>query len=106
MIEELGRRVRQRRVAQDLTQVELADAAGVPLRTIERLEAGTSIGLDKFMQVMRTLKMSENVDQLLPEYEVRPLQQIGAKTVQRKRVSTSRRAHEPKVGGWVWGDKK
>jgi transcriptional regulator with XRE-family HTH domain len=107
-IEELGRRIRQRRVALNLTQIDLAEAAGVPLRTIERMEGGTSVGLDKFVQVMRSLKMTDSLDMLLPENEVRPLQQLGAKTIHRQRASSPRASHASKehTSGWVWGDQK
>lgn len=37
---ECGRRIRQTREKQDLLQRELADRAGVPVRTIGRIERG------------------------------------------------------------------
>ena len=40
LLEALGQRVRQHRVGQNLTQGQLADAAGISARTLERFEAG------------------------------------------------------------------
>lgn len=104
-VEELGQRLRQHRIGQNLSQADLAGVSGVPLRTIERLEAGTAIGMDKFIQVLRGLNLLENLDQLVPETSVRPIQQLGVKHSYRQRVS-AKRTRAPSKGGWVWGDKK
>jgi transcriptional regulator with XRE-family HTH domain len=106
ILEEMGRRAQQQRVGQNLTQRQLADAAGVSARTIERFEAGSPVQLDKFVRIMRALSLSDNLDQLIPENEVRPLQLIGAKTGRRQRASSRRSAANTPQSGWAWGDKK
>lgn len=105
MLEEVGRRAQQQRVGQNLTQRQLADAAGVSPRTIERFEAGSPIQLDKFVRILRALRLSDNLDQLIPESDIRPLQLIGAKTGHRQRASSRRNAANASRSGWVWGDK-
>lgn len=106
MLEELGRRAQQQRVGQNLTQRHLADRAGVSPRTIERFEAGTSIQLDKFVRIMRALRLSDNLDQLIPENDIRPLQLLGTKPNHRQRASSQRSTANTPKSGWVWGDKK
>ena len=105
MLEELGARAQQHRVGMNLTQPQLADAAGVSARTVERFEGGTSIQLEKVLRILRALRLSENLDQLIPETSVRPLQLVGAKAKARIRANTSKsgKAQGP---GWVWGDRK
>lgn len=105
MLTELGARAQQYRVGMNLTQAELAKNAGVSQRTIERFEAGSSVQLDKLVRILRALKLSDNLDQLIPEASIRPIQLAGSKTEIRHR-SYKRRTAEPKGQGWVWGDKK
>jgi|LauGreDrversion2_6_1035139.scaffolds.fasta_scaffold03317_4 transcriptional regulator with XRE-family HTH domain len=104
LLDELGQRVRQQRVGQNLTQAQLADAAGISARTIERFESGNPIQLDKFVRVLRVLRLSENLDLLLPENELRPLQLIGPKAKPRQRASSQRLKNNASSKGWTWGD--
>lgn len=106
MLEELGRRGQQHRVDMNLTQVQLADAAGVGQRTIERFESGNPVRLDKLVRILRALRLADNLDQLIPETSVRPLQLIGAKAKPRQRAYTSTGVAFAKKPGFVWGDKK
>lgn len=105
MLGELGERAKQFRVGLNLTQVELARHAGVSPRTIERLEAGNSIQLENLVRVLRALRLSDNLDQLIPEASVRPIQLAESKTETRRR-SYKRRSATTGQHSWVWGDKK
>jgi transcriptional regulator with XRE-family HTH domain len=106
LLDELGDRAQQYRVGMNLTQSELAQSAGVSQRTIERLEAGSSVQLDKLVRILRALNLSANLDQLIPEASIRPIQLAGSKAEVRHR-SYKRRTGTPKdKQGWVWGDKK
>ena len=105
MLSELGERAQQHRVGMNLTQAELANSAGVSQRTIERLEGGNSVQLDTLMRILRALQLSANLDQLIPESSVRPIQLAGSKAEVRHR-SYKRRGGPSKGQGWVWGDKK
>jgi transcriptional regulator with XRE-family HTH domain len=107
MLSELGERAQQYRVGMNLTQAELAKSAGVSQRTIERLENGSSVQLDKMLRIIRALKLSDNLDQLIPENSVRPIQLASSKAEVRHR-SYKRRSTAPKEqgSGWIWGDKK
>jgi transcriptional regulator with XRE-family HTH domain len=106
LLEELGDRARQCRVGMNLTQAELAKGAGVSQRTVERLEAGSSVQLDKLLRILRALDLSTNLDQLIPEASIRPIQLAGSRAVTRHR-SYKRRGVKPTDNkGWVWGDKK
>lgn len=102
---ELGERAQQYRVGMNLAQAELAKMAGVSQRTVERLEAGNSMQLGKLVRILRALRLSANLDQLIPETSIRPIQLAGSKKEVRHR-SYKRRSVTPKKQGWVWGDKK
>jgi transcriptional regulator with XRE-family HTH domain len=102
---ELGERAQRHRVGLNLSQAELAKTSGVSQRTIERLEAGTSIQLDKILSILRALGLFDNLDQLFPDAAVRPMQMAGSKGRPRQR-SSKRRDEAAAQGGWVWGDQK
>jgi len=104
MIEELGLRAQQQRVGMNLTQIQLANAAGVSPRTIERFEAGSSIQLEKLLRILRVLRLIDNLDQLIPEVTVRPLQLVDGKSKIHKRAHVGRAAKKPT--DWAWGDQK
>ncbi len=106
LVAELGERAQQHRVGMNLTQAQLADAAGVSVRTIECLEAGQSIQFDNLVRILRALRLAENLDQLIPETSVRPIQLAGATSTGRKRASTRKNPRQPGKPGWVWGDEK
>lgn len=104
MLEELGARAQQQRVGMNLTQIQLAEAAGVSPRTIERFEAGNSIQLEKLLHILRALRLIDNLDQLIPEATLRPLQLVGGKAKVHRRAHAARGARKPT--NWVWGDQK
>ncbi|MDH7798851.1 MULTISPECIES: helix-turn-helix transcriptional regulator [unclassified Beijerinckia] len=105
VLAELGERAQRYRVDMNLTQAELAKKAGVSQRTIERFEGGSSVQLETLLRILRTLQLSANLDQLVPEANIRPIQLASSKTEVRHR-SNKRRNTSPKGAGWVWGDKK
>ncbi|MBC8374894.1 MAG: helix-turn-helix domain-containing protein [FCB group bacterium] len=59
VLKEVGARLTQQRVLAKLTQAGLAEKAGVSKRTVERIEAGSSIQLSTMIQVLRVFKLLE-----------------------------------------------
>jgi len=59
VLKEIGARLTQQRVLAKLTQAGLAEKAGVSKRTVERIEAGSSIQLSTMIQVLRVFKLLE-----------------------------------------------
>ena len=64
---ELGRRIVRHRLNRDLTQAELAEAAGISRRTLARLEGGEPTQLENFLRVLAALGLAQGLDQLVPE---------------------------------------
>jgi transcriptional regulator with XRE-family HTH domain len=105
ILAELGERAQRYRVGLNLSQAELSKKAGVSQRTVERLEAGNSVQLETLVRIIGALGLSANLDQLIPEASIRPIQLAGSKAEVRHR-SYKRSDAAPKRQGWVWGDKK
>ncbi|NQT62828.1 MAG: transcriptional regulator [Candidatus Marinimicrobia bacterium] len=59
VLKEIGARLTQQRVLAKLTQAGLAEKAGVSKRTVERIEAGSSIQVSTMIQVLRVFKLLE-----------------------------------------------
>ena len=99
---EIGTRIAQYRIAQNMTQAALADAAGVAKRTIERLEAGQSLQLGILLRVLRALDLVESFDALVPEAAARPMDLLKLRGKARSRASRVKESSAP----WTWGDEK
>jgi transcriptional regulator with XRE-family HTH domain len=102
LLDELGRRLAQRRIDQGLSQAELAARCGVARRTIERLEAGTSIAFVAVLRIARELGLIGSLDAWLPESAPSPIALLEAGGRRRKRAPRAR-AHEPATP-WRWGN--
>ncbi len=99
----LGVRIAQVRICKQLTQQQLADRAGLGLRTVQRLEIGeVSTQLVGFLKVCRVLGLSDRLDALLPEQMESPLDQLRRQTVPRRRVRLPKPA-SPETP-WTWGE--
>lgn len=88
IIEKLGKRIRDQRIRQEMKQEELAERSSVAVSTIRRIEAGHPISIQLFISILRTLGMLENLDLLIPETRVSPLQlqKLQGRKVQRVRT--------------------
>lgn len=93
------------RLSRNITQVQLAEEAGVSPRTIGRLEKGHGVSLDTFIRVLRALGIQQNLAVLLPDPSVRPVERVGAAGVERRRARPSQRSTERSTA-WAWGDGK
>jgi transcriptional regulator with XRE-family HTH domain len=90
------------RLARNITQVQLAELAGVSTRTITRLENGEGISLDTFIRVLMALGLQQNLSVLLPDPTVRPMERISALGRERQRARP--RSVREGSTSWSWGD--
>lgn len=107
VLSELGRRIAQFRINENITQKMLAEKAGVGLRTVERLEKGEPGQLLTLIRVLRVLGLLSELGNLVPEPETRPMVLLQKKK-NSKRQRASKKA-SPKEScehkkTWRWGD--
>jgi transcriptional regulator with XRE-family HTH domain len=105
VLKEIGNRIAQYRLNQDKTQAALAQEAGVSSRTMTRVERGHSVQSSSLIRILRALKLVENLDRIIPEPLVSPVQQLIMQGKQRKRAS-SKPEKSQKKGTWSWGDEE
>jgi len=101
----IGHRIAQYRLNQNKTQADIAREAGISSRTIARLEHGESVQASSLFRILRTLKLIENLDALIPEPAISPLQQLKMQGKRRQRASST--ADKTKIeDSWQWDDGK
>ncbi len=91
ILAELGRRLRRYRLQQNLTQADLARAAGVAARTVRNVESGVDTQLLTFLRILRALGRLDALDAFLPRPGVSPMELLRAGGRERRRASPSRR---------------
>ena len=91
IVNELGCRFHELRIALRLTQKEIAEQSGVSVMTIVRFEKGegSAIRLDNFVALMRAVQKLEGIAEAIPEmprslYDY-PDMEYGAKRRVKKR---------------------
>ena len=87
ILQRLGGRVRNYRMRMEMTQGELAEKSGVSMGTVVRLERGDTVSVLLLISILRTLGVLENLETLLPELGISPMQmrKMQGKEVQRVR---------------------
>lgn len=100
----LCQRLEKIRLTRNLTQAQLARQAGVSLRTITRLEKGEGISLDTLIRVMSALELQSNLQTLLPDPDIRPIERVLTGGSERKRARPLK-PNQP-TSAWTWGDEK
>ena len=104
ILRELGSRMARHRLNRNLTQAALATQAGVSTPTVQRIEQGSSTQAANFIRILRALKLLDNLDALVPEPPVSPIQQVKLRGKVRQRASsTSPGIREPSPE-WRWED--
>ena len=104
LLEVIGERIAGLRLALNLTQEQLAEQAGLGLRTVQRLELGASATqLAGFLRVCRVLGLVENLDNFLPEAAASPMAQLKSQGRKRRRATGGKAVPDSKKK-WTWGD--
>ncbi len=104
ILAEIGWRLARLRLEKNLTQVQLADQAGVSKSTVQRLESGdVSPRLSGFIRVCRVLDLVGQLDRLVPEPVPGPVEQLKLSGRRRQRASKAGvvKASPQK---WQWGN--
>ena len=102
LLKEIGKKLERLRLSRNITQSELAQDAGVSLRTLRRLESGDGVTMDSFIRVLAALKLLQNMEVLIPNPRVRPIERVrtGGRERQRSRSAKTVK-HRTK---WRWGN--
>jgi transcriptional regulator with XRE-family HTH domain len=97
-------RLEQIRLSRNITQSELAKEAGVSVRTIIRMEKGEGISLNTFIRVLTALNIQQNLELLLPDPSVQPIERVKNDNGERKRARSKQTTNGKK--SWIWGEEE
>ena len=70
----LGKRIQKERLNQNITQSDLAHRAGIGRTVLTRLENGKGCTLSSLIRILRILGKIDQIDLLLPEPGLSPVQ--------------------------------
>ncbi|MDT8367189.1 MAG: helix-turn-helix transcriptional regulator [bacterium] len=93
--QEIGRRIRRKRLSKNLSQQVLGERAGLSRKAISETEGGGSATLPTLIRILRALDSLDELDHFLPEPVISPLERVRMKGKSRVRAYPKR----IKVGG-------
>ena len=96
----IGYRIKQYRVNAGLSQKDLEDESGVSVRSISRLEQGSSIQLENLIKILFALNLDKNIELLIPDQTKRPSFYLNDNNKVKQRV----RKKTENNGKFKWGD--
>jgi len=86
VIQEIGKRMRDYRLRRKLTQQQLAEKAGISLFTVAQIEKGNPVSVSMLVAAIRVLRLLDNLELLLPEQEISPVELLALKGKKPKRI--------------------
>ena len=103
-LDTLSERLARHRLNQNLTQEELARAAGISLRTLARLENGEPVQLESFLRTLIALGLEDALGRLVPDVPESPMEQLKRSGRRRERATGTRKSAETGSEPWSWDD--
>ncbi|MDG1904719.1 MAG: helix-turn-helix transcriptional regulator [Arenicella sp.] len=87
--QELGTRLKKVRKQLGYTQAQLADASGIGVATLRRIEDGNDSQLSSWIKLLKALEMLNGIDQLLPEVYSSPMSEALNGNKRKRRTTDS-----------------
>ena len=87
---ELAKRIKQQRLNKDLSQKNVAEAAGISITAVQGVEKGEST-ISTLIKVLRVLGTLDSLESFLPEIIVSPLALAKIDAKKRKKASGKRK---------------
>lgn len=102
--QELGKRLKHKRLDLNLSQMDVATRSGLSRRTITAIENGEGSTLTTLIGLLRALNALDTLEEFLPDPGISPLALVRLQETPVKYASKPRRAPAPTP--WKWGDEK
>jgi transcriptional regulator with XRE-family HTH domain len=103
--QELGKRLKNRRLEMNLSQEQVAKRSGLSRRTITAIENGGGSTLTSLIALLRALQALDTLENFLPDPGISPIALTSmVQDAPRKYASSPRKTPPPTP--WKWGDEK
>jgi len=86
VVQEIGKRLKEYRLKRRLTQQELAEQAGISIFSVAQISHGKAVSITTILPVLRVLRLLENLELLLPEIGLSPVELLKLKGKTPKRI--------------------
>jgi transcriptional regulator with XRE-family HTH domain len=90
IVEEIGKRIKEYRLKKKLTQQDLAERAGISIFTVAQIEKGNPVSISMLLPVLRVLRLLDNLEMLLPEIGISPVEMMKLRGRRPKRIRSSK----------------
>lgn len=75
----IGKRIKAYRLQKKFTQQQLAESAGISVFSVAQIERGKPVSISVLIPVLRVLRLLDNLDLLLPEIGISPIELMRMK---------------------------
>jgi transcriptional regulator with XRE-family HTH domain len=103
--QELGKRLKDRRLELNLSQERVAKRSGLSRRTITAIENGGGSTLTTLIALLRALQALDTLENFLPDPGISPMA-MSAMLQDAPRKYASKPRKTPPPTPWKWGDEK
>lgn len=97
--QDIGSRLKQARLNADLTQVEVANQAGVSRKAVLNAEKG-KVQLETLIAILEVLHLTSQLDSFLPVQAISPIQLAKLQGHKRQRASGRKTHHHEDGPEW------
>lgn len=91
IIEEIGKRIKKERISQNVSQAEVAKAAGTSVFTISSIENGKKCTLTSLLQILRALQCLDLISNLLDDDDFSPIKYAEMQRNEKQRQRSSKK---------------
>lgn len=104
-MQRLGARLKAFRLSRNMSQEQVADAAGIARRTVSQLETTGAGTIETLMRVLKALDLSERLIELVPDASIDPFNPASISGPARQRASSrDAKDRQTEAAPWTWGD--
>ena len=96
----LGEFVRNKRLEQNKTQIQLAKEAGINRSTLVEFEKGAATNIMTLIRLLRVLNLLDVLDRLKMTTQISPIQLAELEQSKRKRASKTKKSTKKKKSDW------
>lgn len=83
---QLGARIKDYRIQLGMKQSDLAQLSCVGVNTIYKIEKGKPVSTSLLVSILRSMSLLENIETLVPETQLTPMQMLKLQEKKPKRV--------------------